>query len=257
MTAAGPHREWLDQAHRDRMAAEQMSTVGFHEWACFCAQQAVEKAIKAVYVALGMTPPKDKSGHDLAYLFRAWADLLAREDPGLAQAQMTLRGHETNARYPGEGGPGAPAARYGPIDSEYAVRVADRLLAICDDLAQKAGSSRSRCGSSSTGGGGNRRSIGPHRSTTVRRSWAGSWGTGGDQRDRLRRVARAGRHAADAQGPTAARRRKHRHDPCGGRRPRCARRGDSARRSSTGPGGSGVRFDVSRQAPHRLLIGSE
>jgi HEPN domain-containing protein len=138
VTLAGAHSAWLEQARRDWKAAQHLSEAGFHEWSCFCAQQAVEKAIKAVHAALGMTPPKDKRGHDLTALFGAWKDLLARKDPGLALAQAALTAHETNSRYPDEGGPGAPASRYGLADSERAVVDAARLLEICEELAQKA-----------------------------------------------------------------------------------------------------------------------
>jgi hypothetical protein len=40
-------RDWLSQAQRDLEQAEDSLRAGRHEWACFAAQQAGEKAVKA------------------------------------------------------------------------------------------------------------------------------------------------------------------------------------------------------------------
>jgi len=40
--------EWLKQAERDLAAAEVSATAGHHNWAAFQAQQAAEKAVKAL-----------------------------------------------------------------------------------------------------------------------------------------------------------------------------------------------------------------
>lgn len=43
-------RDWLYQAERDLEMAEVARGVSRHEWACFAAQQAAEKAVKALYL---------------------------------------------------------------------------------------------------------------------------------------------------------------------------------------------------------------
>ena len=43
----------MDQAHRDLEHARVSIDSGHFEWACFAAQQAAEKAVKAVYEQLG------------------------------------------------------------------------------------------------------------------------------------------------------------------------------------------------------------
>jgi len=48
-------RTWFDQARADLAAAEDSAATGHHEWACFQAQQAGEKALKAVLYARGRT----------------------------------------------------------------------------------------------------------------------------------------------------------------------------------------------------------
>ncbi|MBX6423069.1 HEPN domain-containing protein [Thermosulfurimonas sp. F29] len=47
------HGDWLTQALRDLRQAEISLGAGLFEWACFAAQQAAEKAVKALYEYLG------------------------------------------------------------------------------------------------------------------------------------------------------------------------------------------------------------
>lgn len=44
-------RDWLEQAKSDLGHADNDVSGGYYEWACFFAQQAAEKAPKAVYQA--------------------------------------------------------------------------------------------------------------------------------------------------------------------------------------------------------------
>ncbi|MCD6312337.1 MAG: HEPN domain-containing protein [Thaumarchaeota archaeon] len=46
-------RDWIKQARRDLEAAEHQLAGEFYEWACFLAQQAAEKAVKAFFQKLG------------------------------------------------------------------------------------------------------------------------------------------------------------------------------------------------------------
>jgi len=45
-------RDWFNQAIRDLEQAEDSRRWGRHEWACFAAQQAAEKAVKALHLHL-------------------------------------------------------------------------------------------------------------------------------------------------------------------------------------------------------------
>ncbi|MGH2520820.1 MAG: HEPN domain-containing protein, partial [Chloroflexota bacterium] len=51
--------DWFRQAERDLEQAVASQTDGRHEWACFAAQQAAEKAVKALHLHLG----EDAWGH--------------------------------------------------------------------------------------------------------------------------------------------------------------------------------------------------
>jgi len=43
-------RDWFNQAVKDLEHAEDSRRAGRHEWACFAAQQAAEKAVKALHL---------------------------------------------------------------------------------------------------------------------------------------------------------------------------------------------------------------
>jgi len=52
------YKIWLKQASFDLQACKLSTDNGFYEWACFQAEQAVEKALKGVLVKAGWRPPK-------------------------------------------------------------------------------------------------------------------------------------------------------------------------------------------------------
>ncbi len=49
-------QDWLRQALRDLEHAEDARKAGRHEWACFAAHQAAEKAVKALHLHLHPYP---------------------------------------------------------------------------------------------------------------------------------------------------------------------------------------------------------
>ena len=68
ISVADRSADWLEQALRDLEQAEQSMQAERHEWACFAAHQAVEKALKGLNLALG----QQAWGHTLT---RLWAAL--------------------------------------------------------------------------------------------------------------------------------------------------------------------------------------
>ncbi len=46
-------KDWMRQAERDLEQARDSRSAGRHEWACFAAQQAAEKAVKSLHLFLG------------------------------------------------------------------------------------------------------------------------------------------------------------------------------------------------------------
>ncbi len=65
--------DWMDQAKGDLEHAESDVERGFYDWACFSAQQAAEKAVKAVFQKMGA----EAWGHSVADLL----DELAKHHP--------------------------------------------------------------------------------------------------------------------------------------------------------------------------------
>jgi HEPN domain-containing protein len=60
-------QDWFDQALRDLDQARQSADSARHEWACFAAHQAAEKALKALHLAVG----QQGWGHTLTRLWDA------------------------------------------------------------------------------------------------------------------------------------------------------------------------------------------
>ena len=59
-------RDWFKQAERNLEQGVRSEEDGFYEWACFTAQQAAEKAIKALHLRFG----QEAWGHVVAKLLR-------------------------------------------------------------------------------------------------------------------------------------------------------------------------------------------
>ena len=57
-------RDWMNQALRDLAQAEDSKKAERHEWACFAAHQAAEKAVKALHLHAG----QEAWGHVIATL---------------------------------------------------------------------------------------------------------------------------------------------------------------------------------------------
>ena len=116
-------RDWLNQAEKDLELAGISRGAGRHEWACFAAHQAAEKAVKALHLHLG----QEALVHVVAELLGE----LPREVavPGeLVEKGRVLDNFYIPARYPNSHPTGAPFEHYGPIQSEEGVRYAREVL---------------------------------------------------------------------------------------------------------------------------------
>lgn len=93
---------------------------GRHEWACFAAQQAAEKAVKALHLSLG----QEAWGHVVARLLAELPDPPA----DLVDKGKVLDNFYVATRHP-NGHPEGPAfEHYGPIQSGEAIRYAGEIL---------------------------------------------------------------------------------------------------------------------------------
>ena len=113
--------DWLAQAERDLEQAKASQEDGRHEWACFAAQQAAEKAVKALHLHLG----QDAWGHVVARLL---VELSLEVDSSLIEKAKVLDNFYIGTRYPNGHPEGPPFEHYGEIHSGDALRYAGEIL---------------------------------------------------------------------------------------------------------------------------------
>lgn len=115
--------DWLRQALRDVEQAEDSQKAGRHEWACFAAQQAAEKAVKALHLHLD----QEAWGHVVAKLLRELPEHVP-VPPDLVEKGRVLDTFYIPPRYPNSHPEGAPFEHYGPLQSGEAIRYAREII---------------------------------------------------------------------------------------------------------------------------------
>ncbi|HEV8675413.1 MAG TPA: HEPN domain-containing protein [Methylomirabilota bacterium] len=113
---ANRSRDWLQQALRDLEQARASRRDGRHEWACFAAHQAAEKAVKGLHLHLG----QEAWGHVVARLLRELPASLPVPE-GLVEQGRVLDTFFIPSRYPNSHPEGAPFEHYGPLQSDEAI----------------------------------------------------------------------------------------------------------------------------------------
>ena len=116
-------QDWFRQAERDLEQAEDSRRAGRHEWACFAAQQAAEKAVKALHLHYG----QEAWGHVVARLLRELPPQVA-VPASLVEKARVLDSFYIPPRYPNSFAEGAPFEHYGPLQSEEAIRYAREIV---------------------------------------------------------------------------------------------------------------------------------
>ena len=116
-------RDWFNQALRDLEQAEDSRQAGRHEWACFAAQQASEKAVKALHLHLG----QEAWGHIIARLLRELPETVPVPEE-LVEKGRVLDNFYIPTRYANSHPAGAPFEHYGPLQSEEATRYASEII---------------------------------------------------------------------------------------------------------------------------------
>ncbi len=114
-------RDWFSQAERDLRHAEHSREAEEHEWACFAAHQAAEKAVKALHLSLG----QEAWGHVVSRLLEELPLDVPKE---LVEAGKVLDTFYIPSRYPNSHAEGAPFEHYGSLQSEEAIRHAGQIL---------------------------------------------------------------------------------------------------------------------------------
>ena len=114
-------RDWFNQAVRDLEQAEDSQRAGRHEWACFAAQQAAEKAVRALHLHLG----QEAWGHVVA---RLMSELPGPVPQDLIEKGRVLDNFYIPTRYANSHPAGAPFEHYGPLQSSEAIQYAREIL---------------------------------------------------------------------------------------------------------------------------------
>jgi len=115
--------DWFKQAQRDFELAEDAQRSERHEWACFAAQQAAEKAVKALHLFLR----QEAWGHVVARLLRELPEHITVPADLVEQARV-LDNFYIPTRYPDSHPEGAPFEHYGLLQSREAIRHASAIL---------------------------------------------------------------------------------------------------------------------------------
>jgi HEPN domain-containing protein len=109
----------MEQA-RDSRSADR------HEWACFAAQQAAEKAVKALHLHLG----QEAWGHVVRKLIEELPPSVAVPTALLDKARV-LDSFYLPTRYANGHPEGSPFEHYGSLQSEEAIKYAGEVIEFC------------------------------------------------------------------------------------------------------------------------------
>jgi len=115
--------DWFRQALRDLEHARKSIDLGDYEWACFAAQQAAGKAVKALYQHLGV----EVWSHPVARMLENLPEGL-KPPRDLVDKARELDRHYIPTRYPNFHPEGAPMDYYTRQDAERAVRYAEEVV---------------------------------------------------------------------------------------------------------------------------------
>ena len=125
-------QDWLAQAKRDLDSAKSQRENGFYEWATFIAQQAAEKACKAVLQKFG----GEAWGHVASKLLKA-IENHAETESGLQDAALYLDKFYIPARYPNGWGEGKPADFITEGDAANAIDNSEKIIRFCEGFFLK------------------------------------------------------------------------------------------------------------------------
>ena len=121
-------RDWFRQAVHDLDHARHAADSGDHDWACFAAQQAAEKAMKALAGRLG----GEAWGHSLLAMASELTAVVP-EINSLREAAVRLDRYYIPTRYPNGFDAGAPLDYFLASDSREAIDHAAQVVEFVRD----------------------------------------------------------------------------------------------------------------------------
>lgn len=123
--------DWLRQAERDLSHAKHAQEDKDYEWVCFSAQQATEKALKAVYERLNKTA----RGHSIVGLLEGLKDMQISKE--LYSYARILSRYYIETRYLNGFPEGAPLDYFDEKLGREAIDAAEQILRWCRDTLSK------------------------------------------------------------------------------------------------------------------------
>ncbi|MEA3440428.1 MAG: HEPN domain-containing protein [Chloroflexota bacterium] len=121
------YADWYRQAEADLQHARHAMEDADYEWSCFACHQAAEKALKAVYLKLGM----DAWGHTVTVLIGNLPDTVEQPQDELIDYARVLDKYYIPTRYPNGFESGAPTDFYTHEEARNAIRQAEGILEYC------------------------------------------------------------------------------------------------------------------------------
>ena len=125
-------KDWLAQAKRDLNHAVSACKDEYFEWSCFSAQQAAEKAVKAVFLYLH----GEGWGHSVFGLLKALSDKV-KVPQKLLEAGKILDKHYIPTRYPNGFDSGIPADYYTKREAQEAIKNAREIIKFCQSCLRR------------------------------------------------------------------------------------------------------------------------
>lgn len=122
-------RDWLDAAIGDLEHAQSDIDHGFYNWTCFSAQQAAEKAVKAVFQKLGA----EARGYSVADLLMELSGKYKVPEE-LIEGALELDKAYIPTRYPDAHPSGSPRSRYTLKEAQRLVAYATEIVRFCENL---------------------------------------------------------------------------------------------------------------------------
>lgn len=126
------HKDWMRQAIRDLSHAGNALKDEDFEWSCFAAQQAAEKAVKAVFQKLHA----EAWGHSITSLITQFPTIVPVSKELLNKAKE-LDKHYIPTRYPNGFDIGAPLDYYTEEEAKRAIANAKALIEFCESYLRE------------------------------------------------------------------------------------------------------------------------
>jgi len=121
--------DWMNQAERDLKVAEELMKDESFEWSCFVAQQATEKAVKAVFQKLNAVA----WGHSIFDLMRVLSIRVVVNER-LLDCARSLDKYYVPTRYPNSFESGSPYEYFTRRDAEDAIVCSRRIIEFCKGI---------------------------------------------------------------------------------------------------------------------------